>query len=133
MKTTFDHVQINVRPENMAFYREVVDMMDWNVIFEADFGFGCKGESGPSLWFVGAANGANNDYDGAGVNHLGFTVPSIEAVDKVSEMLKQKNISPLFDTPRHHPEFTRDGQVYYQVMFATPDKLLIEVMYLGQK
>ena len=40
----------------------------------------------------------------------------------------------LFETPRHRPEFAEsDGHTYYQVMFASPDGILFEIVYVGPK
>ena len=45
-----------------------------------------------------------------------------------------KGVQPLFDTPRHRPEFRDDPkETYYQVMFESPDKVLFEVVYSGLK
>ena len=35
----------------------------------------------------------------------------------------------LFETPRHRAEFTNSPeQTYYQVMFETPDRILVEIV-----
>jgi len=55
-------------------------------------------------------------------------------VDEVAAWLAGKGIAPAFETPRHRPEFSAGGDsTYYQVMFETPDRLLIEVVYTGPK
>ena len=90
------------------------------------------GSADASLWFIGNANDAKNDYDGAGMNHLALHVQSQSEVDQMVEYIHEKNIAPLFETPRHRPEFSQDADhTYYQVMFETPDKLLFEVVYGG--
>jgi hypothetical protein len=46
--------------------------------------------------------------------------------------LTARGVAPLFNTPCHRPEFARDEQsTYYQVMFETPDRILIEIVYIG--
>ena len=48
--------------------------------------------------------------------------------------LKRKGVAALFGTPRHRPEFAEGpGETYYQVMFASPDNVLLEVVYIGTK
>ena len=48
--------------------------------------------------------------------------------------LQARGMALLFETPRHRPEFARDEQsTYYQVMFETPDRLLLEIVYIGPK
>ena len=55
-------------------------------------------------------------------------------VDEAVTFLLAKNIPALFDTPRHRPEFSiGPDDTYYQVMFETPDKILIEIVYIGPK
>ena len=44
----------------------------------------------------------------------------------------------VFETPHHRPEIIAgtggpEGFTYYQVMFASPDNLLFEVVYTGPK
>jgi hypothetical protein len=55
-------------------------------------------------------------------------------VDTVAAFLRRKNVPALFGTPRHRPEFAEgEGQTYYQVMFTSPDHVLLEVVYIGPK
>jgi len=43
-------------------------------------------------------------------------------------------VALLFETPRHRPEFAQSPeQTYYQIMFETPDRILLEVVYIGVK
>ena len=53
-------------------------------------------------------------------------------VDAMATWLTARGTALLFDTPRHRPEFAGgDGQTYYQIMFETPDRILVEVVYTG--
>ena len=70
------------------------------------------------------------------------TLPSVwtrrSDVDAAVDYLRERGITPLFETPRHRPEIIEgtggpDGHTYYQVMFASPDNLLFEVVYTGPK
>jgi hypothetical protein len=55
-------------------------------------------------------------------------------VDQVAAYLGERGVAALFETPRHRPEFSGDAsQTYYQVMFETPDRILVEVVYTGPK
>jgi catechol 2,3-dioxygenase-like lactoylglutathione lyase family enzyme len=133
MKSNLGHLQINVRPENLGFYRNLLDFLGWTLLFEEGefFGMGC--ENGASLWFGAGIKDLDNDYDGRGMNHLAFSVDSQSEVDQVVDYLKKNNVAALFETPRHRPEFSSPGNTYYQVMFESPDKLLFEVAYIGPK
>ena len=87
-----------------------------------------------SLWFTTAVNGASNDYDGAGVNHIGIATTTQPEVDEVAAYLGGKGIAPLFETPRHRPDFaSSETDTYYQVMFESPDRILFEIVYTGPK
>ncbi|HMS59276.1 MAG TPA: hypothetical protein PKA49_10540 [Tepidiformaceae bacterium] len=134
METSLYHLEIVVAPENLAFYRDLLPFLGWKTLHDSDEVVGYGSSSGASLWFTPRANGAQNDYDGAGMNHLGFGASSQAEVDEVAAWLPGKGIAPAFDTPRHRPEFSGgDDSTYYQVMFETPDRILIEVVYTGPK
>lgn len=94
---------------------------------------GVGDEHGGSLWFGAPLKNHQNDYDGKGINHIGIGVKNQEDVDAVVEYLAKRGIAALFETPRHRPEFSGPGSTYYQVMFETPDRLLLEVVYTGPK
>lgn len=100
---------------------------------DTDDVIGYAGSNGASVWFMPNANGATNDYDGAGMNHLAFGAGAQADVDAVAAWLGEKSIPALFETPRHRPEFSGDGATYYQVMFESPDRVLMEVVYTGPK
>ncbi len=133
MKSNLEHLQVNVDAKNLGFYKDLFGFLGWKTLYEDAevIGFGC--ESGSSLWFCPGLKDLANDYDGRGMNHLGISVEKQSEVDQAVEYLQQHNIKPLFDTPRHRPEFSKPGSTYYQVMFETPDKLLFEVVYTGPK
>lgn len=133
MESKLAHVQINVAPGNLTFYRELLGFLGWETLYEAE-GMVGLGTWDTSLWFIGKANAAENDYDGVGMNHLGIGVTRQEDVDAAVGYLRERNIPALFETPRHRPEFAQDEQsTYYQVMFESPDKVLFEVVYTGPK
>lgn len=134
MKSGLYHVQVNIQPQNLPFYKDLTAFLGWNVLYEGDGMLGVAGSNGASLWFVPQMKAAANDYDGPGTNHLGIGVESQADVDSAAAYLKEKGVARLFETPRHRPEFSSgDGQTYYQVMFASPDNLLFEVVYTGPK
>lgn len=108
--------------------------MGWEVIFGNEEMAGYKSGGNGDLWFIKSKKNEVQDYDQVGVNHISLKVESIKEVDEVVSFLKENNISPLFDTPRHRPEFaSEESQTYYQVMFETPDQILFEVVYIGAK
>jgi catechol 2,3-dioxygenase-like lactoylglutathione lyase family enzyme len=134
VQTQFAHLQINVRAENLPFYRDLMAFLGWQSIMENEGIVGVGDPNGGSLWFIGQVKDVRNDYDGPGVNHIGIGASSQADVDAVAAYLTERGVSHLFETPRHRPEFSQgDGQTYYQVMFESPDRLLFEVVYTGPK
>jgi catechol 2,3-dioxygenase-like lactoylglutathione lyase family enzyme len=128
------HLQVNVQPANMAFYKDLAAFLGWQTLYEGDGMLGVAGKDGASLWFAGGAKEVGNDYDGPGVNHLGIGTETQADVDAMVAYLKERGVESLFETPRHRPEFAAaEDQTYYQVMFETPDRILVEVVYTGPK
>lgn len=135
MQSNLAHMQLNVRPENVPFYKDLFNFLGWKVIYDGgDTYFGTADTNGTSLWFVGDVKDVNNDYDGPGVNHLGIGVKAQADVDTAAKYVTEKGIAHLFETPRHRPDFGYDEKnTYYQVMFETPDRILLEIVYIGPK
>ena len=132
MQTSLYHLQINVRPENLQFYRDLMAFLGWTTLMDQEAFLGVAGSNGASLWFIGQVNEAANDYDGPGVNHISIGAESQADVDATVAYLKGRGVPALFETPRHRPEFSAGpDQTYYQVMFESPDRVLFEVVYTG--
>lgn len=126
------HLQYNVRPDNLPFYRDLFGQLGWKTLHDGDGFLGLAGDGPASIWFAGLANEHVNDYDGPGHNHLGIGVSSQADVDAMAAWLTGRGTALLFDTPRHRPEFAGgEGQTYYQIMFETPDRILLEIVYAG--
>lgn len=134
MQSKLAHIQLNVQPDNVAFYKELFTFMGWQTITESEGFLGLADTNGTSVWCIGQVKAVSNDYDGPGVNHLGISVSAQADVDAVSNYLTERGVPLLFETPRHRPDFSGEGdQTYYQVMFETPDRILLEVVYTGPK
>jgi catechol 2,3-dioxygenase-like lactoylglutathione lyase family enzyme len=133
VNSTLSHLLFNVRSENMPFYADLMSFLGWSTLHQEDGILGVGGPGDVSIWFSSdQVNDIRNDYDGAGLNHLGIGAPSIADVDATVTYLAGRNVPALFDTPRHRPEFAADeASTYYQVMFETPDRILVEVVYTG--
>ena len=134
MQTYLTHMQFNVQPEHLPFYTDLLAFLGWQTLYATDEMLGVGDTNGVSLWFVGQSKAVANDYDGPGMNHLALAAASQADVDAVAAYLTERDVAALFETPRHRPEFTGSAeQTYYQVMFETPDRILIEVVYTGPK
>jgi len=134
VKTALAHLQLNVRPANLPFYKELMAFLGWQTLYEDEGMLGVAGTNAASLWFVGGDMSASNDYDGPGMNHLAIGAESQADVDAAARYLREHGVDALFETPRHRPEFAQSEEhTYYQVMFETPDRILLEVVYTGRK
>lgn len=132
IKSNVGHIQININPEHISFYKELLCFLGWSVWHEDPGMLGVGNELGTSLWFAGSTQAVENNYDGVGMNHLGIAVNTQAEVDQVVAYLQEHGIKELFDTPRLRPEFCAGpDKVYYQVMFESPDRVLFEVVYTG--
>lgn len=133
IKSRIGHLVYHIEPQNLPFYKEMMDFLGWSVIVDEPGVLGLwDGETpGSSIWFGNKLKEYVNDYDGQGLNHLGLSVGSVADVDKAVDWLKARNVPALFDTPRHRPDFSSPGNTYYQVMFESPDRILFEIVYTG--
>jgi hypothetical protein len=65
---------------------------------------------------------------------LALAAASQADVDAVASYLGQQGVVLLFETPRHRPDFAHSAdETYYQVIFETPDRILLEIVYTGPK
>lgn len=127
------HLVYNIKPENAAFYKDLFGFLGWSVLYDDPAMLGLGDSQGVSVW-VGPARAGSNDYDAAGLNHLGISVAAQADVDECVAYLQSHGVAALFETPRHRPEFSAGpDQTYYQVMFESPDRILFEIVYIGPK
>ena len=134
MRSSFAHIQFNVRAENLGFYRDVMGFLGWQTIVDGDGFLGVTGKHGESLWFLGQVKDVANDYDGPGMNHIAIGAEAQGDVDTAAEYLTGRGVALLFETPRHRPDFSHsESDTYYQIMFETPDRILLEFVYTGPK
>lgn len=138
MQSRIGHLVFNVHTENLAYYKDLFTVLGWNVWYEGPseggpmLGLGLA--DGTSVWFSSKVKDVPNDYDGPGLNHIAIGVSAQADVDAAAEFMRAKGVALLFDTPRHRPEFSSGAdQTYYQIMFETPDRILVEVVYTGPK
>jgi len=131
MRSKICHIQFNVQAANLPFYRDLLAFTGLETLHDSEGTLGVGDENETSMWFSAPSKDVANDYDSPGMNHLALEVPAQADVDAVTAYLAERGVAALFDTPRHHPEFSRPGRTYYQVMFESPDRILFEVVYMG--
>lgn len=133
MNSYLNHLQINIDYKNIKFYKELMEFLGWKIIMEDKNIIGYNNEKSGSIWFLPRTAELESNYNGSGVNHIGIGVDSIGPVDDIVDYLWDRGIKPLFGTPRYRPEFSGDKNIYYQIMFESPDKILFEVVCAGPK
>lgn len=134
MKSHLYHLQVNIDYKNVSFYKKLMELIGWSEIFEMEGLIGYTSGNTGDVWFCDAEKKNQNDYDGPGMNHIAIRVDKLKDIDEVKEHLEKDDIKMLFDTPRHRPEFAAsEKETYYQIMFESPDKVLFEIVYIGQK
>ena len=134
IQSTIGHLVLHVHPQSMGFYKDLLTFTGWQILYDDPNMLGMGSSANQSLWFGPVPKDCSYDYDGIGVNHVALSVPNQGDVDKMVAYLRENGIQPLFETPRHRPEFSGGpDQTYYQVMFESPDRILFEVVYTGLK
>lgn len=133
MQTKLGHILFSVAPEHLAFYRDLLQFLGWRIIYTDETMLGVADVNETSFWFGLHTKTGSNDYDNPGINHLAIHTTTQAEVDQVVGYLTDHGVPALFETPRHRPEFSSEGQTYYQVMFESPDRVLFEVVYTGPK
>lgn len=135
MKSHFYHIQVNVDfAKSNEFYKELMKLLGWEEIYADETMAGYKSGKIGDLWFIDAQKKEQTDYDKLGVNHFAIRVEKQSDVDEVVEFIKSKEVEPLFETPRHRPDFaSSEDETYYQVIFETPDRVQVEIVYIGAK
>ena len=134
MKTHLGHLVVFTDPANVGFYQDLLGFLGWTTTYDEGGIFGTTDGGGCTLWFEGLANGAQNDREGAGLNHLAVFTETQADVDTAATYLRDKGVELLFGTPVNRPEHAdSDQHAYYSVMFESPDRILLEVVYTGLK
>lgn len=127
------HIQFNVEEANVGFYTSLYESLGWEVIVEDD-GFTGVRKDGWLIWFTPGGTGTTHDHDAIGINHLGIEADTMADVDRVATWVQGKGIALLYDTPIDRPEFAAsESEMYYSVMFKSPDGILLEVVYTGPR
>jgi catechol 2,3-dioxygenase-like lactoylglutathione lyase family enzyme len=134
VKTYLGHLVFHIDPENARFYKDLFAFLGWTSVYDEGGVFGIANGGECNLWFEGEANGAQNDHDGAGLNHLALITEQQADVDTAATYLSGKGVELLYGTPCNRPEHAdSENHLYYSAMFESPDRILLEVVYTGLK
>jgi catechol 2,3-dioxygenase-like lactoylglutathione lyase family enzyme len=134
MQTKLGHLVFGIDDKNRGFYRDLLSFLGWQILYDGEDMLGAGDSNDVSLWFGSYTKNVANDYDGPGLNHVAISTATQADVDQAAAFLAERGVAHLFETPRHRPDFARDESLtYYQVMFETPDRILVEIVYTGPK
>ena len=131
MQSHLGHLVLGAQPNNLPFYKDLLTFMGWQMLYDSPEMIGLGDKNGVSVWLGKPLKDVDNDYDGAGLNHLAISTATLADVDATAQYLISKGVAMLFETPRHRHDFMPPPQTYYQIMFETPDRILVEVVYIG--
>lgn len=131
MKTNLYHLQLNVSPQSLVFYKDLFGYLGYKIIDESSEHIGVSNGT-TDFWLIQTEQKylSNNFHrKNLGINHLAFGVESKDAVDQfTNEFLKTRSVPILYDTPKLFPEYSPN---YYAVYFEDPDRLKLEVVFKG--
>lgn len=135
MRSSVYHIQFNVSnsKKSIPFYKSLLDYLGYRIVDESREHIGASNGT-TDIWVVQAEprHGKRRFHrKEIGLNHIAFRVPYKKAVDDFAlRFLKPRKISPLYDSPRLFPEYSKD---YYAVYFEDPDRIKLEVVYKGKR
>jgi catechol 2,3-dioxygenase-like lactoylglutathione lyase family enzyme len=122
------HISLAVSDLSVSkiFYKNLFKCLGFQQIRESENSSAWVTIEGFGVW-IKKAKSPQTSYDhlGIGLNHLCLKVTTKDLVDKVYELLNTEK-STIFQAPTVHPEFTPQ---YYNILFADPDGIKIEVAY----
>lgn len=129
MKSSLEHISLNVSDptKSFPFYKALFTYLEYQIIVDTNDCLAVRNE-GSDFWITPTdekyvPHGFHRK--DTGLNHLAFSVPSKEDVNRFrDEFLKPHNIPTLYGSPKLFPEYTPD---YYAVYFEDPDRMKIEV------
>lgn len=133
MKTSVYHIQLNVSDakKSLPFYKNLFAYFEYKIIDESPEHIGASNGT-TDFWIIQTeSNHVKKTFHrkATGLNHIAFKVSSKKDVDKFAEeFLKEKRIKPIYEGPKHYPEYSKE---YYAVYFEDPDKIKLEVVYNG--
>ena len=134
MKTHLGHIVFYCDPKNAGFYKDLFEFLGWKTTEDEGGNFGTTDGGQCTLYFDGESNGAENDHDGSGLNHLAVVTANQADVDIAATFLRGKGVELLYGTPCNRPEHADSADhLYYSAMFESPDGILLEVVYTGLK
>ena len=130
MTTSLYHVQLNVSPVSMPFYKALVHHLGYTLVHDDREMFGATNGT-TDLWIVQTDPryaGRGYHRKAIGLNHLAFRVPSRTDVDRFTvDFLAVHGVTILYGGPREYPEYQRG---YYAVFFECPDRLKLEIAHV---
>lgn len=130
------HIEINVSDlqKSKKFYSMIFSQLKWDMSLDGDYAIGFKGADNTHLFLVQTKKASLLNIfhrKNTGLNHLAIRVESRQAVEEFNNFLKQNNIPRLYaDNPKDYSKEYNMEQ-YYAVYFEDPDRIKLEVVFMG--
>ena len=122
------HVEIYVSnlEQTRQFYAWFLGILGYQEFQSWDQGFSFLQGSTYIVFVQTAAKYQDQNYHrcGTGLNHLAFWADSIEQVDQVKELLRDRGVKILYED--RHPAATETD--HYAVFFEDPDRIKLELV-----
>lgn len=131
MKTSLYHIQLNISHANKSIplYKDLFSYFEYRIIDESESHLGVSNGT-TDFWFIETEESFKTSTfhrKNTGLNHIAFKVENKSDVDKfVEEFLKPRNITPLYNSPKEYPEYSKS---YYAVYFEDSDRIKLEVVF----
>ena len=119
------HIGLSVTDldRSLAFYREVLDLELIQESADAGRRFAFLGAGGRLFLTLWQQSSAAFESRPAGLHHLAFQVPTLEAVQATEAKLRARGITPRYDGVVPH----REGGESAALFFSDPDGIRLEI------
>ena len=126
-KDPVGHIKLSVSnfKQSHDFYDCIFRKLGFTKISQKEESAGWVTREGFGIWISQAKHQEpKHVFSAPGLHHLCLKAHSIEEVDAVYKIVKDK--TTIFDKPQAYPQYT---EKYYAVFFSDPDSMKLEVAY----
>ena len=112
----------------------IFSLLKWDITLDSNNTVGFKGADNTHLFLVQTEKSFLSNIfhrKNTGLNHLAIRVGSKQEVEEFGNFLKQNSMPRLYtDNPKDYSE-EYNMQQYYAVFFEDPDRIKLEVVFMG--
>lgn len=130
------HIEINVSDINISrkFYELILENLGWKSLESNKIG--SAGFCAPDKTHLYLIQTGDKYLDNmfhrkkVGLNHIAFRVDSKDIIEKLIQILKEKNIDMLYHPSSKDYAKEYGTQEYFAIFFEDPDRIKIEVVFI---